>query len=66
VCILDIKKLFNIDANSIITTYKITEPSNGYYNISNIKFNCFDNSRGTNAIIENANNGNKNDIIITL
>lgn len=70
VCILDIKKLFNINANSIIISYKITDPSNSqnyYYSaISNIKFNCFDNSRGTNAIIENANNGNKNDIIITL
>lgn len=68
VCILDIKKLFNIDANSIIASYKITEPSSSqnYSAINNIKFNCFDNSRGTNAIIENANNGNKNDIIITL
>ena len=41
VCILDIKKLFNIDANSIITSYKITQPSNSYnyYAINNIKFN---------------------------
>lgn len=68
VCILDIKKLFNIDANSIITSYKITQPSNSYnyYAINNIKFNCYDNSRQSNTIIENANSGNKNDIIITL